>query len=336
LANPRHRAPRLTPWCVRSVMPGPVAMKSRCLRSSTMAAVVSTIGPDAGVGHSRRPSHAGSARHSRRQGVRQPRRPWTLRFAGTSASATAITMFLAKRATTASGLPSHNGSMSPLMYIRRDYQRSVSGRTSQAVGSCARCRTHAARKSCRLTAETRGAFLRRPASVRIHAQVPPIFPETSARRSGRRALVADGGRRLLQERRHAPPENDALWADLGDSLAKELEDYSAVNALDSISAYEHEFGRPRLIERLSELLLVHEARPGDAHRAFCSIPFKPRTPLSRRIVPGRPVLSRVRRVWRSEKSLRRQVMADQLPLGDGHQPMESLTWGMRSSRGNAL
>jgi hypothetical protein len=65
-----------------------------------------------------------------------------------------------------------------------------------------------------------------------------------------------------------------LWADLGDSLAKELGDYSAVSAIDAISAYEHEFGRPRLIERLSELLLVHEARPGDAHRAFCSIPFK--------------------------------------------------------------
>ncbi len=64
-----------------------------------------------------------------------------------------------------------------------------------------------------------------------------------------------------------------LWGELGDTLTRELEDYSPSNPLDAISAYEHDFGRPKLIERLSELLLVHEARPGDAHRAFCSIPF---------------------------------------------------------------
>ena len=64
-----------------------------------------------------------------------------------------------------------------------------------------------------------------------------------------------------------------LWGDLGDALGKELGDYSPANALDAISAYEQEFSRPRLIERLSELLFVHEARAGDAHRAFCSIPF---------------------------------------------------------------
>lgn len=64
-----------------------------------------------------------------------------------------------------------------------------------------------------------------------------------------------------------------LWGDLGDALSRELEDYSPSNALDAISAHEHDFGRPKLVERLSELLLVHEARPGDTHRAFCSIPF---------------------------------------------------------------
>ena len=37
--------------------------------------------------------------------------------------------------------------------------------------------------------------------------------------------------------------------------------------------YEHEFGRPKLIERLSDLLLVDEARPGEAHKTFCSVPF---------------------------------------------------------------
>jgi len=64
-----------------------------------------------------------------------------------------------------------------------------------------------------------------------------------------------------------------LWRDLGDKLGRELEDYAASTPLDAISAYEHDFGRPKLVERLYELLLVDEARPGNAHKAFCSIPF---------------------------------------------------------------
>lgn len=64
-----------------------------------------------------------------------------------------------------------------------------------------------------------------------------------------------------------------LWSDIGDALGREFEDYSPSNPLDAISAYEHDFGRPKLIERLAELLLVDEAQPGSAHKAFCSIPF---------------------------------------------------------------
>ena len=64
-----------------------------------------------------------------------------------------------------------------------------------------------------------------------------------------------------------------LWADLGSHIASDLGDYVPTSALDAISAYEHEYGRPKLIEKLSELLLVNDARPGDAHRAFCAIPF---------------------------------------------------------------
>lgn len=64
-----------------------------------------------------------------------------------------------------------------------------------------------------------------------------------------------------------------LWADLGHSLGEDLGEYVASSPLDAISAYEHEFGRPKLIEKLSELLFVNEARPGDAHRSFASVPF---------------------------------------------------------------
>jgi hypothetical protein len=64
-----------------------------------------------------------------------------------------------------------------------------------------------------------------------------------------------------------------LWAELSKQLADELTDFASTSTLDAISAYEHEFGRARLIERLSDVLLIKEARPGDAHREFCTIPF---------------------------------------------------------------
>lgn len=64
-----------------------------------------------------------------------------------------------------------------------------------------------------------------------------------------------------------------LWDELGRELAEELQDYPYAGALDAVSAYAHEYGRPRMVERVAEALLINEARPGDAHRAFCSILF---------------------------------------------------------------
>ncbi|MDD5308618.1 MAG: SIR2 family protein [Deltaproteobacteria bacterium] len=64
-----------------------------------------------------------------------------------------------------------------------------------------------------------------------------------------------------------------LWNDLGEELAGELQDYPYLGAIDAVSAYEQEYGRPRMVERVAEALLVNEARPGAAHRAFCSIFF---------------------------------------------------------------
>jgi hypothetical protein len=64
-----------------------------------------------------------------------------------------------------------------------------------------------------------------------------------------------------------------LWAGLGKALADELPDFSSNGTIDSISAYEHEFGRARLIERLSDLLLIKEAQPGNTHKEFCTLPF---------------------------------------------------------------
>lgn len=64
-----------------------------------------------------------------------------------------------------------------------------------------------------------------------------------------------------------------LWAEMSKVLTDELGDFAATSVLDGISAYEHEFGRARLIERLSDILLIREAQPGNAHKEFCTIPF---------------------------------------------------------------
>lgn len=64
-----------------------------------------------------------------------------------------------------------------------------------------------------------------------------------------------------------------LWADLGKAFEDDLVDFAASNPVDAMSAYEHEFGRARLIERLSDVLHMRDALPGEAHRAFCTIKF---------------------------------------------------------------
>lgn len=70
-----------------------------------------------------------------------------------------------------------------------------------------------------------------------------------------------------------PGKKLPLWGDLGHLFEGELEDFASNGPIDAISAFEHEYGRARLIERLSDLLLLREAQPGDAHVAFCAIPF---------------------------------------------------------------
>ena len=70
-----------------------------------------------------------------------------------------------------------------------------------------------------------------------------------------------------------PGKKMPLWTGLGKALAHELTDFTSTSALDSISAYEHEFGRAHLIEKLSDILLIRDAQPGSAHKEFCTIPF---------------------------------------------------------------
>ena len=64
-----------------------------------------------------------------------------------------------------------------------------------------------------------------------------------------------------------------LWHDLGRIIATELRGYDYVDPIDSISSYEHEFGRPTLIEKLADIIGINATQPSDVHEAFCSIPF---------------------------------------------------------------
>ncbi len=73
--------------------------------------------------------------------------------------------------------------------------------------------------------------------------------------------------------RLALPKKMPLWPDLGEALSDELSNFKFNGTLDAISAYQHEFGRARLIERLTDILCIRDAMPGEAHKAFCSIPF---------------------------------------------------------------
>jgi hypothetical protein len=65
-----------------------------------------------------------------------------------------------------------------------------------------------------------------------------------------------------------------MWDALGRKLGEYLPDYQYSNALDAISAYGHEFSRNKLIEKLTDLLIVNQIKPGEAHKAFAKLPFK--------------------------------------------------------------
>jgi hypothetical protein len=53
----------------------------------------------------------------------------------------------------------------------------------------------------------------------------------------------------------------------------QLTDFVPQNTIDSISAHEEEYGRTRVVERMTELLHVNDAEPGRAHEALCRVGF---------------------------------------------------------------
>ncbi len=64
------------------------------------------------------------------------------------------------------------------------------------------------------------------------------------------------------------------WIQLGEQIAKDLPPaYVGGTPLESVSAYEHAYGRPRLVDRVMRALQAGTAQPGRVHQEFCAIPF---------------------------------------------------------------
>ncbi|HYI79516.1 MAG TPA: SIR2 family protein [Thermoleophilaceae bacterium] len=63
------------------------------------------------------------------------------------------------------------------------------------------------------------------------------------------------------------------WRELADGLTAQLDGYEPQDPVDALSAYAEEYGRSRLIEKLGELLLIRDVKPGAAHLAFADVAF---------------------------------------------------------------
>lgn len=72
------------------------------------------------------------------------------------------------------------------------------------------------------------------------------------------------------------PSGDSLpdWKGLGSLLGKDIPELEYDGPLDAASAYQQAFGRPALIERVSSLLRIHDARPSAVHLAFARLGFE--------------------------------------------------------------
>jgi SIR2-like domain len=67
-----------------------------------------------------------------------------------------------------------------------------------------------------------------------------------------------------------PPD----WRGLGKMLAADMPELEYDGPLDAISAYQQAFGRSALIDRLADLLRVHDAQPGPVHISFARLGFE--------------------------------------------------------------
>lgn len=65
----------------------------------------------------------------------------------------------------------------------------------------------------------------------------------------------------------------ADWDELGRRIAEYIPNYAYTNAIDSLSLFEYEFSRAKLIELLAKELSINQLKPGKTHQAFCNLYF---------------------------------------------------------------
>lgn len=70
-----------------------------------------------------------------------------------------------------------------------------------------------------------------------------------------------------------PNKKMPSWDDLGKELADSIQHYEYTGAIDALSAYEYEYSRPKLVEKLYQSLLADCSKPSATHRSFCELPF---------------------------------------------------------------
>jgi hypothetical protein len=63
-----------------------------------------------------------------------------------------------------------------------------------------------------------------------------------------------------------------LWSEMGDALARQC-GFPNTDAIDAVSEFNRRFGAVGLASELRRMLHVGVATPGEAHRAFCELPF---------------------------------------------------------------
>ncbi|MCM1963900.1 SIR2 family protein [Acinetobacter pittii] len=64
------------------------------------------------------------------------------------------------------------------------------------------------------------------------------------------------------------------WDELGQSFADDIVDYKYNGAIDAISAFEYEYSRSKLIEKMYSALKIGSIHPDLAHKSFAKLPFQ--------------------------------------------------------------
>lgn len=64
------------------------------------------------------------------------------------------------------------------------------------------------------------------------------------------------------------------WDNLGKKAAESLPEYQYTTALEALSAYCHEYSRVKLVEFLTDALLITQIQPSKVHEEFCQLPFE--------------------------------------------------------------